>query len=68
MILVIQENHIDTIVVITLLESRDIRKTIFLKFFCIEKHRPQKVYEQRGIRGKLYVGRPISREPNIVGC
>ena len=34
-------------------------------------HRPQKVYEhyhQRGIRGKLHIGRLMSREPNIVGC
>ena len=34
-------------------------------------HRPQKIYEhwhQRRIRGKLHVERPISREPNIIGC
>ena len=36
----------------------------------INIHRPQKVYEhlhQRGISGKLHIGRSIYREPNILG-
>ena len=42
-----------------------------LFFWVVHIHRPQKVNKhqhQRGIRGKHEIGRPISREPNIVRC